>query len=960
MRIERLAIAGFGALRGDVEFSPDRCNLILAANESGKSTLVAALLAGLYGLPEERRSKNRPITTGMAFEPWDGGPYGVTIQFTIAGRGYHLERDLASSRVTLQDIATGVEITDEYRTSGGRHEILERLLQLERGDFLRSALVRQHDIQSVRDSTDITHSLQRFATSQRGDITAGDALEALDRALSRYDGTQLAGPGKVETELARLDAALGEIEARLEELEAERAAADETIGAVEELTARLEELRAERHRLDCLRVQSAIEEIEADLEGLERVEDRLEALESEREDLAPYAGFPLDLMAEMNELRGKSQELTARIEDERAALERDAAQPLQEVRGQREALAAIDALEPGDAGDLPALALKLRDLDEQVPQKSKQVEVERKRLEEEGLDLDEARRIAERFRPLADDDRRFLEGYREDVLELRARRRELEDLPLPDAAHGPPTGKLRRTLSAAAAALLLTAGPLILVTAGWSRSGLTLLLGLLGLVALGGGLLLLRRRSAGSGPSHPEMSALDAELRALDARAEGLRAALGYDDQDALLVAFRAHLELTRRCATLERLGEEAQCLAEAQRVARRRTAEILTRAGVPCAEETVATGAVDDLVRSVDRARRLAEREGELVRRLQVGQSEIEALEQKRLGVGLRMDEILHLAGLRSGEQPPDAINAIHDDIFQEFVEAGRKAERHRHLVAELIPEAQAGGASPERLASRHREKETLEEHLKEILGATPPEPLPQPRHPTSHYTLEHRRIGEKLEATETERRQAHQRVADVLERYRQEVPRLIERREELRSAHRRADSFACSVRLASEVLAEIARQSYEEWAAALNDRTSNVLAHLNPSYRDVRFDTDLSFTLESVASGRRLNRDQVDTQLSSGARDQIYLAVRLAVSDFFSAGPFQVPLILDDVLATSDDRRFDRALRFLAEDVSRRHQVLLLSCQEERHRRWRERHPDLFDARFTAVELPAPRAEP
>jgi uncharacterized protein YhaN len=130
MKIERVHVTGFGALRGEVNFAADGCNLILAPNESGKSTLVAAILTALYGLPEERRSRNRPITRRDAYLPWDGGPYGVQAQFTVAGRGYWVDRDLSTDRVTLRDEQTGKEITEEFRVSGGRYEILERLLRL--------------------------------------------------------------------------------------------------------------------------------------------------------------------------------------------------------------------------------------------------------------------------------------------------------------------------------------------------------------------------------------------------------------------------------------------------------------------------------------------------------------------------------------------------------------------------------------------------------------------------------------------------------------------------------------------------------------------------------------------------------------------------------------------------------------------------------------------------------------
>ena len=47
MRLLRLKADGFGALRGEIHFDPDRMTVILDDNERGKSTLLAAVAAAL-------------------------------------------------------------------------------------------------------------------------------------------------------------------------------------------------------------------------------------------------------------------------------------------------------------------------------------------------------------------------------------------------------------------------------------------------------------------------------------------------------------------------------------------------------------------------------------------------------------------------------------------------------------------------------------------------------------------------------------------------------------------------------------------------------------------------------------------------------------------------------------------------------------------------------------------------
>ena len=94
---------------------------------------------------------------------------------------------------------------------------------------------------------------------------------------------------------------------------------------------------------------------------------------------------------------------------------------------------------------------------------------------------------------------------------------------------------------------------------------------------------------------------------------------------------------------------------------------------------------------------------------------------------------------------------------------------------------------------------------------------------------------------------------------------------------------------------------------------------------------------------------------QLSRGTRDQVGLALRLALIHVRSETQGQVPLILDDVFVTSDDARASAAVSLLSELAQQGLQVIFFTCQKDVR--------DLF-ARFNAdvrtfdyrVELPKP----
>ena len=70
----------------------------------------------------------------------------------------------------------------------------------------------------------------------------------------------------------------------------------------------------------------------------------------------------------------------------------------------------------------------------------------------------------------------------------------------------------------------------------------------------------------------------------------------------------------------------------------------------------------------------------------------------------------------------------------------------------------------------------------------------------------------------------------------------------------------------------------------------------------------------------------------LSMGARDQMYLALRLAMCRLILPEEQNCPIVLDDALVSFDRKRMERALELLKEEATRR-QVLLFTCHEREY---------------------------
>lgn len=100
IRFRRLALSGFGPYRDKVEVRfKDGINTLVAPNEHGKSSLVAGLLATIFGLP----ARTDPATFGQArFRNWDNpARFEGEVEFEADGAVYRIRRDFNTHRVSL-------------------------------------------------------------------------------------------------------------------------------------------------------------------------------------------------------------------------------------------------------------------------------------------------------------------------------------------------------------------------------------------------------------------------------------------------------------------------------------------------------------------------------------------------------------------------------------------------------------------------------------------------------------------------------------------------------------------------------------------------------------------------------------------------------------------------------------------------------------------------------------------
>jgi DNA repair exonuclease SbcCD ATPase subunit len=315
------------------------------------------------------------------------------------------------------------------------------------------------------------------------------------------------------------------------------------------------------------------------------------------------------------------------------------------------------------------------------------------------------------------------------------------------------------------------------------------------------------------------------------------------------------------------------------------------------------------------------------------------EALEEIRV----RAAKLLETAGLRYDRERPWA---GHLDALAGRV---RAAVRFRLLKSELVPQT-------ERLLLDVRTVEDLRSQLERMTAETTPAGPPgaesAPR-PQAEIEAETERLRAALEDMSGRREKLRRDVekADPLQAQLAEKQTEFER---IERALRRARRFKRAVELARETIQAAAFDTHRRWAEFLNVRVGDLLAAVGTQAGQVRFGEDLDFSLR-LANGQQVSRGKAVLQLSSGARDQLHLAVRLAISEYLSRGRDALPLLLDDGFASSDDERARAGMKLLIEHFTALHQIIVVTCHRKRHEALAAMDPELYAQR---VYWPDPRA--
>lgn len=307
MIISRIELRHFGRfVDAAFDFSTG-INLVTGPNEAGKSTIMAAIPAVLYGLRDKER-----------YRPWgrEGGCSAVLFLQTTKGTVVRIEREIISDRVTLTetDAQGTVLLSFEGKIAPlGRSseralylEHLERITGHADEEIFRASLFFAQGSLEIDAPGEIASRIKTLL-SGCAEVDYDQVLESLHEDYFAVTRENPWGKDKSK------DRELEEVRARLKELEtmwnsgrghfAEEERLQQEIAAVrEELTGKKAQLVEGRRYLEWVRRQWQLEEKEVSLQKdysrVQKVAGKVEDLQEELLKLQKnltYTGLPVDI-----------------------------------------------------------------------------------------------------------------------------------------------------------------------------------------------------------------------------------------------------------------------------------------------------------------------------------------------------------------------------------------------------------------------------------------------------------------------------------------------------------------------------------------------------------------------------------------------------------------------------------------------------------------------------------------
>lgn len=314
MQLETISIVGFGRLtNAEFSFHPG-INLIVGPNEAGKSTLLQAIFAMLYGFYDSGATKSSRRELMSVFQPWGTtGEYRASLTFSLADRQrYRVERNFGNRmKTSVYLLPHKQDVSGRFRSdSQGRLYFADDLLGMNRTVFENTCCLRQSELVKLEDSaTAIADAIMGLATAGAGDANSTQAIGLLETMLRDEIGSPRAWTKPLaiaQSELKRLGQAVATATERQEQMWSIVREINQYEDRIAHLTAmkeRQEYLKLLAEQVERRQARARIDQVQQDVDHQRKIVAELQRYSSAPvyllDDLMRYTNRWADLKAQL-------------------------------------------------------------------------------------------------------------------------------------------------------------------------------------------------------------------------------------------------------------------------------------------------------------------------------------------------------------------------------------------------------------------------------------------------------------------------------------------------------------------------------------------------------------------------------------------------------------------------------------------------------------------------------------
>ncbi len=881
MRLKRFRAKNYRVFKEfDFTFPDENCLIVVDDNEAGKSSLLLGILYCLYS-----HKKDPSITSDSLLE----------LEFSLKGELYRVIAEGTKKRLYKNERDITAQV---YKKVGRSYRYLigETLLDLNDEEFLRTALVKQHELirsELSSQASSLVPKIQSMVELSSEGQNSAHAIELLKRGLQKnYPRITLKNRARGD---ARQE--LKALSKRLEESLSVKNHIIEKLSHEEEIIKQYESILED---IKNTRQKAGLYELKALLARLSEEDKKRKEILSLKEELKSLEPYPSLSSAEAVEIESelKGKKLFLQRERERLSMKVSELKALErELNFSEKQLLNYADLKGLDIDD----AIRLQELSTALSVNLKEYNQAERTLEELKhafpVSLKEFSLLHNKIQSLSAQDRKLLEEYpyeQKRLSELADKFKKLDTL------------KKRKAVFLTLAVFFAV----LAISLSFLHKGFLSLL-LISLIFIYISQNLSKKIKTFQSKEELEgVRAEDVKTR-LILNEEGIRRI-----KELYSIDSSSYVEYLRLYSDFKRITDTEKELSELLTQRKELIKEI--NSIFPFKDEPTPE-TVNSLIGRIKRAKEL-KKELELKEQaLNKGRTDIE---------GIKKEIEQALSSVRDIIKKRLSIDVEGKKEEELFSDAFERLERAKRAVK--IKEALKNIELLDEEKLQELEKR-VSELSRELSLEKPPEHESSSNHYEEQAKAMHTKLNllhERLSNFEAKRRELFslkdslREVEDKILFYNQKISEL--------------NQYIKAVEKALLLLQKIAFSNYSLWAERLNHDATEILKSITGKNRRIHFGKDLNFRIASESED--LSEDDINWFLSGGTAEQLYLALRIAVLRHLKPD-VKIPLILDEPFAHADDQRFLRAMRFITERLSEERQIIILSCHRKRHLDIRDR---------------------